>query len=140
MAATVAAWITYAAAGGDAVSDDADSAAALVRAQRHIAHHYLNRLLPGVDATTLAVVDDATYEIAKLELATPGFFNKVYTPAEQKVLTEVKGIRWTPVAGGKGGFQDATPVSTLVDAMFDPYVTDRRGPFFGFMTVGKTPA
>lgn len=140
MAATVAAWITYAGLRGDTVANDADSEAALVRAQDYIAHRYLNRLLPGLDADTLAVVEPATYEAAKLERATPGFFTKTFTPDQQKVLTEVKGIKWTPVTGGKGGFEDATPVSTLIEAMFDPYVTDRRGPFYGFMTVGKTPA
>ena len=140
MTATVTGWITYAGARGDTVADDAASASALVRAIDHIAYRYLNRLLPGVDATTLAVVDPATYEAAKLELATPGFFLTTYSPDQQKTLTGVGDIKWTPVAGGKGGFESATPVSTIIAAMFDPYVTDRDGPYFDFATIGKTAA
>ena len=140
MTATVAGWITYASARGDTVADDAASASALVRATDHIKYTYLNRLLPGLDATTLAVVDPATYEAAKLELATPGFFTVTFSPDQQKTLTGVGDIKWTPVAGGKGGFESATPVSTIIAAMFDPYVTDRDGPYFDFATIGRTAA
>ena len=140
MTATVADWIAYASARGDTVADNAASAAALVRATDHIAYRYLNRLLPGVDATTLAVVDPATYEAAKIELATPGFFTVTFSPDQQKTLTGVGDIKWTPVAGGKGGFESATPVSTIIAAMFDPYVTDRDGPYFGFTTLCRTAA
>jgi len=137
MVATVAGWITYAADRGDTVADNAASAAALVRAKDHIAYRYLNRLLPGYD-DTLAVVDPGTYEAAKLELATPGLFAGTFTPDQRKVLTGVGSVRWTVVSGGKGGFQDASATSVLIEAMFDPYVTDRRGPHFGFTAVGKT--
>ena len=140
MTATVTDWITYASARGDTVVDNAASAAALVRATDHIAYRYLNRLLPGLDATTLVVVDPATYEAAKRELATPGFFSVTYSPDQQKTLTGVGDIKWTPVAGGKGGFESATPVSTIIAAMFDPYVTDRDGPYFEFATLGRTVA
>ena len=137
MTATVAGWITYAADRGDTVADDAASAAALVRGMDHIAYRYLNRLLPGYDET-LAVVEPATYEAAKIELATPGFFAKTFTPDQQKVLTGVGSIKWTPIGGDMGGFEAATPASTLIEAMFDPYVTDRRGPHFAFTALGVT--
>ena len=138
MAVSVAGWIAYAAARGTTVTDNAASAAALVRAQDHIQHRYLNRLLPGLDAATLPVVDPATYEAAKLELATPGLFSAVYTPDQQKTLTRVGDISWTPLSGAKAGFEAATPTSTLIDAMFDPYVTDRQAPYFAFRTIGAT--
>lgn len=137
MAATVAGWIAYAALRGDTVADDADSATALVRAQDYIQHRYLNRLLPGLDAGSLEVADPATYEAAKLELATPGFWNKTFSSDQQKVLTEVKGIKWT-VRGDASGTEGATPTSTLIDAMFAPFVTNREGPSFGFLAVGRT--
>lgn len=135
MAATVAGWITYAAARGLTVADDTASAQALQRGVDHIKYRYVSRLLPGYD-DALAVIEPATYEAAKIELATPGFFAKTYTPDQQKVLTGVEGIKWTPITGGKGGFEDATPASTRIESMFDPYVSDRRGPHFAFRAVG----
>ena len=137
MTANVTDWIAYASARGDTVADDSASAAALVRATDYIAYNYLNRLLPGYDST-LAVVEPATYIAAKLELATPGFFNKTFSPDQQKVLTAVDGVKWTPIAGSKGGFSGAMPVCTFIEAMFEPYVTDREGANFSFMTIGKT--
>jgi len=134
----VAGWIAYAAARGDTVADDASSATALVRAVDHIAYHYLNRLLPGLDAATLVVVDPATYEAAKLELATPGFFNQSFTPDQQATLSDAGGVKFTQIPGMKAGFEAATPTSTLIAAMFEPYVVDRDGPYFGFATRGKT--
>ena len=68
MTATVEGWIVYAAARGDTVVDDADSAAALVRGSDYVARLYLNRL---TSSAPEPVVDEATYEAAKLEL---GFY------------------------------------------------------------------
>lgn len=127
MAATVAGWITYAADRGTTVADDADSAAALVRAQDHILYNYITRFMTGYDADS-DYVDEATYEAAALELATPGFFSKTYTPDQRKVLTEVKGIKWQPVEGTVGGGADsATPVSTRIEAMLRPYIDRTPG-------------
>lgn len=127
MAQTVDNWIAYAALRGDTVADDAASAAALVRAQDYLAHHYLNRVTVTPDE---AVLDAATYEAAKLELATPGFFSKTYTPAEQKVLVQVDGIKWE-TKGDASGSDAATPVSTKIEAMMRPYMA----PCFGAMVV-----
>lgn len=125
MTATVAAWITYAAARGDTVADDAASAAALVRAQDYIAYHYVNRFGSTVVVDD-AVLDAATYEAAKLEMATPGFWSKTFTPDQQKVLTEVKGIKWA-VRGDASGTDAATPVSTKIEGMLRPYMVTVAG-------------
>lgn len=118
MTATVAGWIAYAAERGDTVADDASSAAALVRAQDYIAYSYANRFYSQPTDDLLA---KATYEAAKLELATPGFWSKTFTPDQQKVLTKVGSIEWT-VRGDASGADGATPVSTKIEAMLRPYV------------------
>lgn len=127
MTATVAAWITYAAARGDTVADDADSAAALVRAQDYIAYHYANRFGSAV-AVDEDILDAAVYEAAKLELATPGFWSKTYSPDQQKVLTEVKGIKWS-VRGDASGPDAATPISTKIEGMLRPYMLTLAGAY-----------
>ena len=137
MYGSLAGWRTYATERGlSAPSDasDTDATAALVRASDHIRYRYVANLLPGYDET-LGVVEPATYEAANLELATPGFFTKTYTPADQKVLTEVKGIKWTVVGDAKSSFS-AAPVSTLIEAMFDPFIEDEAAPYFAFRSVG----
>ncbi|KGM50657.1 hypothetical protein [Pseudooceanicola atlanticus] len=118
MTASVEDWIAYAAARGDAVADDADSAAALVRAQ----DHYTYALLPRLSAAPPdAIADAAVYELAKLELATPGFWSKTFTPDQQKTLTKVGDVQWT-VRGDASGAMGAMPVSTKVEAMLAPYM------------------
>lgn len=135
-AANITGWIAYAAARGDTVVNDAASQAALQRAIDFIQYRYIANLLPGYD-DTLSVVEPATYEAAKIELATAGFFSGTYTPDQRKVMTKVEGIAWTPVGGGKGGIEDAMPTSTLIQAMFDPYLADNRAPSFSLMAVGQ---
>jgi hypothetical protein len=125
MTVSVANWIVYAAARGDTVADDAASANALVRAQDYVLFHYVNRFATGYDADS-DNVDEATYEAAKLELATPGFFSKTFTPDQRKVLTEVRGIKWTAL-GDVGGADAATPVSTKIEAMLAPYMRAAGG-------------
>lgn len=127
MTATVAGWIAYAAARGDTVVDDADSAAALVRAQDYIDHHYRNRF-GGAVTVDEAIVDKAVYEAAKIEMTEPGFFSKTYTPDQRKVLTQVEGIRWQ-VVGSRSGADGATPVSTKIEAMLRPYMITIAGAY-----------
>ncbi|NDV52114.1 hypothetical protein [Salipiger sp. PrR003] len=135
MTATVEGWIDYAAARGDTVADDADSAAALVRGSDYVARFYLNRL---TSSAPEQVVDEATYEAAKLELANPGFFSKTYTADQQKVLTKVGSIQWT-VRGDASGAEAATPISTTIEAMFYPYMLERgKTPAF-LMSIGRSP-
>lgn len=134
MAATVEGWIAYALERGDTVEDDASSAAALVRAKDYIARYYLNRL---TSTAPDEVVDEATYEAAKLELATPGFFSKTFTADQQKVLTRVGNIQWT-ARGGASGAEAATPVSTTIEAMFYPYMLERGKTSAFLLSVGRS--
>lgn len=122
MTVSIADWITYASARGDTVADDADSAAALVRATDHIKFYYVARFMAGYDIDS-DNVPEAIYEAAALELATPDFFSKTFTPGEAKVLTEVRGIKWQVI--GDATTADGatmTPVSTKIDAMLRPYI------------------
>lgn len=124
MTATVAAWITYAADRGVTVADDAASAQALVRASDYITAFYVDKFYPVTDPLPDPLpdaVDAATYIAAGLELTTPNFFSKTYTPDQQKVLTEVKGIKWQ-VTGQAKGAAGATPVSTMIDALLSRYM------------------
>lgn len=123
MLGTVAGWIEYAAARGLTVADDAASMQALVRGSDYVQFNYVSQFLPGYDATSPNVVE-AAYEAAALELETPGFWTKTFTPAQQKVLTEVKGIKWT-VAGGsdsQNAWANASPTSTKIAAMLWAYM------------------
>lgn len=130
-------WRAYALARGDSAPTDApnaDAQAALLRASDHVRYRYVANLLPGLD-DTLEVVEPATYVAASLELATPGFFSRTYTPGEQKVLTQVEGIKWTVVGDASKSFA-SSPTSTLIDAMFAPFIIDRDAPGFMLRAVG----
>jgi hypothetical protein len=134
---SLAEWRAYALARGDSAPTEATDTvaeAALLRASDHIRYRYVANLAPGYD-DTLAVVEPATYVAAALELATPGFFSKTFTPGEQKVLTEVKGIKWT-VVGEASKSNAATPTSTLIEAMFAPYLVDQDVPGFMLRSIG----
>lgn len=137
MYGSVADWRAYALARGNnaptAASDEV-AGAALLRASDHIQYLYVANLLPGYD-DTLSVVEPATYEAANIELTTPGFFSKTYTPSEQKVLTGVGSIRWT-VTGDASSTYAASPRSSLIEAMFEPYICDRDAPSFMLRSVG----
>lgn len=127
MAATVADLISYAADRGTTIADDADTAAGLVRAQDYIAYHYVNRFGAAVTVDT-DILDAATYEAAILEISTPGFWSKTYTPDQQKVLTAVDQIKWT-VRGDASGPDAATPVSTKIEGMLRPYMVTIAGAY-----------
>ncbi|MAN77785.1 MAG: hypothetical protein CML24_11480 [Rhizobiales bacterium] len=93
----------------------------------------------GVDFTPtgsdLPLVEEASYIAAGLELETPGFFSKTYTASEQKILTQVQSIRWQVVGDAKGTYA-AMPVSTLIDALFWPYISDPDDDSFFFRSIG----
>jgi hypothetical protein len=144
MYGTIADWRAYATARGDrapADASDGDATAALTRASDMIRLRYVPNLLSGygVDFTPtgsdLPLVEEGAYIAASLELETPGFFSKTWTAAEQKVLTEVKGIKWT-VTGNASGTYAAMPVSTLIDALFWPYISDPDDDQFMFRSIG----
>jgi len=75
----------------------------------------------------LPIVEEAAYIAAALELATPGFFSKTYTGAESRVLTEVKGVKWT-VIGKTDGANAYMPSSSLIEALVGPYLCPGGGP------------
>ncbi|MCC0013877.1 MAG: hypothetical protein H6881_08365 [Rhodobiaceae bacterium] len=140
MYGTIADWRTYAAArGNDAPTSASDELAteALVRASDYIQWSYVARFVLPYDATADGV-EEATYEAANLELATPGFFSKTFTTDQQKVLTEVRGIKWTPVKSSstERSAQMATPRSTLIDAMLARYMPTESGFAPWFTTIG----
>lgn len=137
MYGTLEGWRAWATARGDnapTAASDADATAALTRASDMIQYRYVAWLLPGYD-DTLPVVENATYVAASLELANPGLFSTTFTDADRKVLTGVDTIRWT-VVKGEGGVFSSMATSTLIEAMFYPYIASGNGPFFGLRTVG----
>lgn len=144
MYGTIESWRAYATARGDnapTAASSGDATAALTRASDMIRLRYLPNLLAGygVDfiptGSDLPLVEEASYIAASFELATPGFFSRTYTEAEQKVLTEVKGIKWT-VTGSTSGVYSSMPSSSLIDAMFWPYIVDVDSNQFFFRSIG----
>ncbi|MPT25127.1 MAG: hypothetical protein E2577_20355 [Starkeya sp.] len=144
MYGTIVGWRAYSTARGNgapALADDADATAALTRASDMIRLRYVPNLLPGygVDFTPpghdMPLTEEAAYIAAGYELTTPGFFSKSYTAAEQKVLVQVQSIRWQ-VTGDASKTYAAMPVSTLIEAMFEPYITDRDANGFLLMSIG----
>lgn len=68
-----------------------------------------------IDYTTIPdEVVNATCEAALRELASPGSLSPDVTPGTMKVLTEVKGIRWTQLRGGASE-SDMAPTLLTVD-------------------------
>lgn len=63
----------------------------------------------------------ATCEAALRELTAPGSLSPDLTPGTAKVLTEVKGIRWTPLRASAGA-SDMTPTLTAVDRALSPII------------------
>ena len=144
MYGTIAAYRAYALARGNnapTVAADGDVTAALTRASDMIRLRYLPNLMPGygVDfiptGSTIPLVEEAAYIAASFELATPGFFSKTFTASEQKVLTAVDSIKWT-VVGNATGIYAAMPRSTLIDALFWPYIVDLDAAGFMFRSIG----
>jgi hypothetical protein len=109
-------------------ASDADATAARQRASDYIRTRYVLPLGLSGDAGN---VIEATHIAAGYELTKPGFWSTTFTPAQQKVLTEVKGIRWT-VSGNatmEKGFTGQVPVSPAIDALFGG--TSNSGLFLG---------
>lgn len=124
---TVADWITYAAARGLTVVDEPASEQALQRASDYIRTRYVLRFLPEYDGTE-DEVEEATYIAAAFELSDPGFWAKTFTPSQVKVLTEVKGIKWTPIEGNNvtgTNVDEQLPVSPVIESLLVPMT--RRG-------------
>ena len=78
---------------------------------------------------TVDGVEESVYEAAARELAKKGFFSKVYTPASQKVLTQMDQIKWTPI-GNATGSSAAVPTLTTVEARLARYMSNRDSGVF----------
>jgi hypothetical protein len=119
MYGTVAGWIAYAALRGLTVANNAAAAAALVRASDYIRTRYVIRFAADYDETA-PQVEEATYIAAAYELDKPGFWATTFAPAQAKVLTELKGIKWTPIPGAAKGVDAMLPISPAIDALLVP--------------------
>lgn len=67
-------------------------------------------------------VINAAYHAAYLEAGSPGMLATTYTPGTQKVLTEVKGIKWQ-VVGNASGDKAMVPISTAIEGILYPILT-----------------
>lgn len=75
-----------------------------------------------VDYDTIPVeVLNATCEAALRELTTPGILSPDVTPGTVKVLTEVKGIKWTPLRAAASA-NDMALTITAVDRALAPLI------------------
>jgi hypothetical protein len=110
----------------------AEQTAALRRGQDYIAREYNYRWTVDVtDAAAPDVVKYAIVEAALAEAKSPGSLSPVASSATAKVLTEVKGIRWTPLSsvGKMSPSQLMTPVLTSVEAMLRSVVLPNNQAF-----------
>ena len=144
MYGTIETFRTYQAARGNSAPTEASdtlATAALVRGSDMIRLRYVSNLLPGYDATfqpagfDYPLAEEAAYIAAALELETPGFFSRTFTAAEQKVLVGVGQIKWQ-VVGDSSKTYAAMPVSTLIDALFWPYISDPDDDGFMLRSIG----
>lgn len=75
-----------------------------------------------IDASTIPVeIINATAEAALRELVTPGSLSPDVTPGTAKVLTEVKGIKWTPLRAS-ANTNDMIASLTVVDRLLSPII------------------
>lgn len=72
-------------------------------------------------------VINAAYQAAYLEAGSPGMLATTYTPGTQKVLTEVKGIKWQ-VVGNASGDKAMVPISTAIEGILFPLLTPEDMP------------
>lgn len=120
--ADLAGFRAYALARGNnapTVATDSAAEAALVRGGDYIADEYVANFLPAYVDPLPEAVDDAIYEAAIIELASPGALSKTYTEGADKALVAVEGIKWE-FTGRKGGSQ--VPKSTKIEAKLRPYM------------------
>lgn len=73
-------------------------------------------------------VIEASYMAAYLEAETPGILAATYTPGTNKVLTEVKGIKWE-VVGDANGSEAMVMISTVIEGLLAPLLTARDLPY-----------
>jgi hypothetical protein len=74
----------------------------------------------GADVIPDAVVQ-ASYQAAYAEAVSPGSLSPTYTPGTNKVLTEVKGIKWE-VVGDASKPGSMIPVIAAVEGLLAPFL------------------
>ena len=110
---SIAGWQAYAEERGLPLPDaDPQGQGALARASDYIRHTYV---LPYNLDPEHELVAEATYIAAQQELASPGFFSKVYGPESRKILTEAKGIKWSVLPGASS--DDPRPTIPAITSM-----------------------
>lgn len=105
-----------------------DQEAAIIRGQRYIASRYNARW---VDEWTTApdAVKYAISEAALIEAKTPGSLSITSTPAADKVLVEVKGIRWERI-GGSSGADGWLPRVSIIEGLLIGLVRPDNGTLY----------
>jgi hypothetical protein len=96
------------------VASDAETQA-LRRGQDYIAREYNARWLDEWEDAP-DVVQFAIFEAALREAIAPGVLAPVVTLGQAKVLTEVSGIKWTPLQE-RASVGDMKPTLTVVDGL-----------------------
>jgi hypothetical protein len=130
LAVTIAEADTYCTARGiaDWTGADALKSAALRRGQDYIAGAYNTRWTVGFDdATAPNAVKYAIIEAATREIKVPFSLTPDLVLGREKVLTEVKGIKWTPAKS------DATAADLV------PFLTSIRGLLRGVAAIDAWP-
>jgi hypothetical protein len=72
-------------------------------------------------------VIDASFEATFLSLTNPAIFSGTYTPGTQKVLTEVKGIKWE-VIGNPSADGAMIPISSTIEGILAPLLALKHFP------------
>jgi hypothetical protein len=118
MYGTVAGLIAYYALRGVVIVDEAATTQALYRGSDYIRTNYVLRLAPTFTATSPEVIE-ASYIAASYELTTVGFWAKVYTPSQVRVISKVEGISFQPASSGNNAdARSHVPRSPAIEALF----------------------
>lgn len=119
----------YATARGITAWAGSGKAEAMRRGQDYIAGRYNTKWISDFDnAAAPTEVKYAIAEAAIRELAAPGSLAPDLTLGTAKVLTEVKGIKWTPVKSD-AKLDDLRPTLTVIDGLLYGLVSRYAGPF-----------
>lgn len=92
---------------------------ALQRATDYVEAEYLSRFATGFNEASPGV-ESAVYEAAMIDVETPGFWQKSWTPGERKVLVEVPGAAKWQIVGSPT--DSGPPRSTRIEALLRRYV------------------
>lgn len=111
----------------DWTGDSTAKTAALRRGQDYIAGEYNARWIDDFEnAAAPDAVKYAIFEAALREIKVPFSLTPDIVPGREKVLTEVKGIRWELLQKG-GGAKSLKPVLTSIDGLLAGLVTGLTG-------------